>query len=91
VREQRTHASSPEPEPEPSRRADGTGQPAPRRPTTGSPVAARALALQRLAGNRATASTLARWAAHPDPSKKGVIVPDVVATDFTRFNPPKNS
>jgi hypothetical protein len=51
---------------------------------------ARALALQRLVGNRATSSQLARWAAHPDPEKKGVMVPDVVAADFLRFNPPKN-
>jgi hypothetical protein len=55
-----------------------------------STAPARALALQRLVGNRATASQLARWAAHPDPEKKGVIVPDVVAADFLRFNPPKN-
>jgi hypothetical protein len=47
--------------------------------------------LQRLAGNRATARVLGRWTAHPDPEKKGTIVPDVVAADFLRFNPPKSS
>ena len=57
---------------------------------TGPPSQAQALALQRLAGNRATTATLARWAAHPDPSKKGMLVPDVVAADFLRFNPPLN-
>jgi hypothetical protein len=55
-----------------------------------SSAQARALALQRLAGNRATTSRLARWAAHPDPEKKGVMVPDVVAAEFLHFNPPKN-
>jgi hypothetical protein len=49
------------------------------------------LELQRRAGNRATTQTLARWVAHPDPEKKGVMVPDVVAADFLRFNPPKSS
>jgi hypothetical protein len=49
------------------------------------------LELQRRAGNRAVARTLARWAAHPDPEKKGVMVPDVVAAEFLRFNPPKSS
>ena len=58
---------------------------------SGTSPQARVLALQRLAGNRATARAVARWAAHPDPEKKGVIVPDVVAADFLRFNPPKNS
>jgi hypothetical protein len=60
------------------------------RPRALPPSPAHALTLQRLAGNRATARTLARWAAHPDPEKKGVIVPDVVAAEFVRFNPPKN-
>lgn len=50
----------------------------------------RVLTLQRLAGNRATVQALARWAAHPDPEKKGVMVPDVVAAEYVRFNPPKN-
>ena len=34
--------------------------------------------------------TLARWTAHPDQDKKGVVLPDVVAEEFVRFNPPKN-
>jgi hypothetical protein len=76
--------------PEPAGKA-GADKRLQRQPALGPPVAARALTLQRLAGNRATTSTLARWAAHPDPAKKGVVVPDVVAADFTRFNPPKNS
>jgi hypothetical protein len=55
-----------------------------------SPVVARALALQRQVGNRVTSRILARWIKHPDPEKKGVMVPDVVAAEFVRFNPPKN-
>lgn len=51
---------------------------------------AAALALQRTAGNRATAGVLARWIKHPDPEKKGVVVPDVAAAEYNRFNPPKN-
>jgi hypothetical protein len=54
------------------------------------PTPAEALALQRAAGNRATARTLARWSKHPDPDKKGVLLPDVVAEEYLRFNPPKN-
>ncbi|HEY5141894.1 MAG TPA: hypothetical protein VII98_00160 [Solirubrobacteraceae bacterium] len=53
--------------------------------------AAHVLRLQRLAGNRATARMLARWTRHPDADKKGVVVPDVVAEEFDRFNPPKNA
>jgi hypothetical protein len=34
---------------------------------------------------------LARWIKHPDAEQKGVMVPDVVATEFVRFNPPKNA
>jgi hypothetical protein len=49
-----------------------------------------ALFLQRAAGNRATTRTLARWAKHPDPDKKGVLLADVVAEEYLRFNPPKN-
>jgi hypothetical protein len=51
---------------------------------------AEALFLQRAAGNRAATRTLARWTNHPDPSKKGVLLPDVVAAEYLRFNPPKN-
>jgi hypothetical protein len=64
-------------------------RPAPSAPRSG-PVA-RALALQRLAGNRAAARVLARWTAHPDAEKKGVMVPDAAAEDYTRFNPPQNT
>lgn len=55
-----------------------------------APTPAEALYLQRAAGNRAAARTLARWTNHPDPSKKGVLLPDVVADEYLRFNPPKN-
>jgi hypothetical protein len=48
------------------------------------------LALQRTVGNRAARRALARWTKHPDATKKGIVVPDVVAAEFTRFNPPKN-
>jgi len=51
----------------------------------------RALALQRLAGNRAAARVLSRWAVHPDKEKKGVMVPDSAAEDYNRFNPPQNA
>jgi hypothetical protein len=61
---------------------------APARGTGATP--AEALFLQRSAGNRAAARTLARWAKHPDPDKKGVLLPDVVADEYLRFNPPKN-
>ncbi len=47
-----------------------------------------ALALQRAIGNRATSRVLTRWAAHPDKDKKGVLMPDAMAAEFTRFNPP---
>jgi hypothetical protein len=49
-----------------------------------------AIALQRTAGNRVTSRILARWIKHPDDEKKGVVVPDVVAAEYTRFNPPTN-
>jgi hypothetical protein len=51
---------------------------------------ARALALQRAAGNRAARRVLSRWIKHPDPEQKGVMVPDSSAEEFTRANPPKN-
>jgi hypothetical protein len=51
---------------------------------------ARALALQRAAGNRAARQVLSRWVKHPDPEQKGVMVPDSTADEYTRFNPPKN-
>jgi hypothetical protein len=54
------------------------------------PTPADALFLQRAVGNRSTTRTLARWTKHPDPDKKGVLLPDAVAADYLRFNPPKN-
>ena len=54
------------------------------------PTPAEALFLQRTAGNRAASRKLARWTKHPDPDKKGVLLPDVVADEYLRFNPPKN-
>ena len=51
---------------------------------------ARALALQRTAGNRATGRILARWTKHPDAEQKGVMVPDSSASAYGYFNPPKN-
>jgi hypothetical protein len=52
------------------------------------PTAAQALGLQRTAGNRAATRVLSRWAAHPDKDKKGVLLPDEMAAEFLRFNPP---
>jgi hypothetical protein len=52
------------------------------------PSVAGALALQRAVGNRAATQLLQRWAAHPDKDKKGVFMPDAMAAEFTRFNPP---
>lgn len=52
------------------------------------PATASALALQRAVGNRAATQVLQRWAAHPDKDKKGVLMPDEMASEFNRFNPP---
>ena len=52
---------------------------------------ARALALQRAAGNRAARRVLARWTEHPDTEQKGVMVADSCAAEYTHFNPPKNA
>jgi hypothetical protein len=74
-------------------RTDQTKAPeAPTRPAAAKPttVAARALALQRSAGNKAAGRMLARWAVHPDKEQKGVMVPDSSAAEYTHFNPPKN-
>jgi hypothetical protein len=49
---------------------------------------ASALALQRAVGNRAATQVLQRWAAHPDQDKKGVLMPDDMAAQYNRFNPP---
>ncbi|HEU5213239.1 MAG TPA: hypothetical protein VFU10_10760 [Gaiellaceae bacterium] len=54
------------------------------------PVVARALELQRQVGNRVASRVLARWIKHPDTEQKGVMVPDVVADEFVRLNPPTN-
>ena len=78
----RAHAT-PEQRPAPVRAPGALARGAPATP-------AEALYLQRAAGNRATIHTLARWAKHPDPDKKGVLLPDVVAAEYLRFNPPKN-
>jgi hypothetical protein len=56
--------------------------------TRQSPTVAGALALQRAVGNRAATQLLQRWAAHPDKDKKGVFMPDAIAAEFNRFNPP---
>jgi len=48
----------------------------------------RALAIQRTAGNRALTRMLARWAADPDQNKKGALMPDAIAAEYNRFNPP---
>jgi hypothetical protein len=68
------------------------GEPA-RRPAaperaTAPPLVARAIELQRAAGNRAASRVLTRWAAHPDKDKKGVLLPDEMAGEFVKFNPP---
>lgn len=59
-------------------------------PRGGAPTPAQALALQRTAGNRATGRILARWVKHPDPDKKGVMVPDSSSEAFLALNPPQN-
>jgi len=61
---------------------------APARAASGA--AARLIALQRAAGNKATGRALARWIKHPDAEQKGVMVPDASADEYTRFNPPRN-
>lgn len=80
------------------RRAEQAEQTAGKRPPAAASASsaragglgASAAALQRAVGNRAAARVLARWVKHPDADKKGVMVPDVVAEDFTRYNPPQN-
>jgi hypothetical protein len=57
-------------------------------PIARHPATAGAIALQRAVGNRAATQVLARWAAHPDKDKKGVLMPDEMAAEFSRFNPP---
>jgi hypothetical protein len=53
-----------------------------------SPPPAQAIALQRAVGNRAATRVLTRWAAHPDKDKKSVLMPDAMAAEYVRFNPP---
>jgi hypothetical protein len=53
-----------------------------------SSSAAAVLALQHAAGNRATTRVLSRCAAHPDKDKKGQLMTDGTAAEWTRFNPP---
>ena len=55
-----------------------------------NPMLARAIALQRAAGNRAAGRVLSRWAAHPDKEQKGVMVADSSAAEYLHFNVPKN-
>lgn len=71
--------------PEPARR---DAAPRPPQPSVAPPAHTGALALQRAIGNRATGRVLARWAAHPDKDKKGVLMPDAMAAEYGRFNPP---
>jgi hypothetical protein len=73
-------------QPQPAKRV-ALGAPARSR----APSPTQALALQRAAGNRAATRVLSRWAAHPDPDKKGVLMADAVATEYSRFNPPLNN
>ena len=95
MREVTTRQAAPPAPQKPSRlREDGAPAPARSLAATSAPTPAQALALalalQRVAGNRATSQILARWTAHPDSAKKGAMVPDGVAAEYLRFNPPKN-
>lgn len=77
---ERTHTETPSPKPAQSPRPDA--------PIARHPATAGALALQRAVGNRAATQVLQRWAAHPDKDKKGVLMPDAMASELDRFNPP---
>jgi hypothetical protein len=77
---ERTRTETPDPTPAAGVRRDA--------PIARHPATAGALALQRAVGNRAAAQVLQRWAAHPDKDKKGVLMPDEMAAEFSRFNPP---
>ena len=73
----------------PAQATRGTDQNGPAAsPLSKGPTPAQALALQRSAGNRAAGRALARWAAHPDKAKKGQLMTDEMAAEFSRFNPP---
>lgn len=69
-------------------RGGGEHGPGERGPMSGRPAEAGTLALQRAIGNRATARLLSRWSAHPDKDKKGVLMPDAMAAEYSRLNPP---
>jgi hypothetical protein len=77
---------------EAARSEEQKGPEAPVRASASKPktMVARAIALQRSAGNRAAGRMLARWTAHPDKEQKGVMVADSSAAEYARFNPPKN-
>ena len=75
---------------ESERPAGAPSRESPVRPATRGPLARAAIELQRAAGNRSAGRVLRRWTRHPDQEKKGVMVPDVVAAEHDRFNPPKN-
>jgi hypothetical protein len=77
---ERTRSQAPGPAPAARARSEAVNLP--------SPSVTGALALQRAVGNRAATQVLQRWAAHPDKDKKGVFMPDAMAAEFTRFNPP---
>ena len=77
---ERTHTETPDTKPAPSSRQDAS--------IARHPATAGALALQRAVGNRAATQVLQRWAAHPDKDKQGVLMPDEIAAEFNRFNPP---
>jgi hypothetical protein len=77
---ERTRSPAPDSTPAAHARGEAAARP--------SPSVTSALALQRAVGNRAATQVLQRWAAHPDKDKKGVFMPDAIAADFTRFNPP---
>jgi hypothetical protein len=69
-------------------RTKPTASPCPDAVVARHPATAGALALQRAVGNRAAVQALQRWAAHPDKDKKGVLMPDEMAAELSRFNPP---
>jgi hypothetical protein len=77
---ERTRSQAPDPASSSRTRSEAASRP--------TPSVAGALALQRAVGNRAATRVLQRWAAHPDKDKKGVFMPDAMAAEFTRFNPP---
>jgi hypothetical protein len=83
---ERARSDTPEPSREPPGPAAVRAQSSPAR--SARPTPTQALALQRTAGNRAATRVLSRWAAHPDKDKKGVLLPEAMAAEFVKFNPP---